>query len=110
MTSGLTLQIHTEAGVSTIRCKGRLVFGVTDTLRDEVKSLISPQHRIILDLTDLEYMDSMGLGTIVTLYISARAAHCGLELINFSPRIRELLGIANLLSVFEVCGEHRIKL
>jgi anti-sigma B factor antagonist len=109
-TPGLTLQIHTEADVTTIRCRGRLVAGVADTLRDEVKSLLPSQRRIVLDLTDLAQLDSMGLGTIVSLYVSARAAHCELELINLSPRVRELLGITNLLSVFEVCGEHRIKL
>jgi len=109
-TTGLTLKIHTEADVTTIRCHGRLVSGVTDTLRDEVKRLIPLQRLIVLDLTDLEYLDSMGLGTIASLYVSARAAHCGLELINLSPRVRELLGISNLLSVFEICGEHRIKL
>jgi anti-sigma B factor antagonist len=107
---GLTLQIHTEADVTTVRCKGRLVAGVTDTLRDEVKLLISSNRRIVLDLTELAQLDSMGLGTIVSLYVTARAAHCGLELINLSPRVRELLGITNLLSVFEMCGEHRIKM
>jgi anti-sigma B factor antagonist len=109
-TPDLTLQIHTEAAETTILCRGRLLAGVTDTLRDEVKRLIPSNRRIVLDLTDLAQLDSMGLGTIVSLYVSARAAHCGLELINLSPRVRELLGITNLLSVFEICGEHRIKL
>src|ERR1700683_4183790 len=109
-TTGLTLQIHTETDVTTIRCIGRLVAGVTDTLRDEVRQLLPSQRRIVLDLTDLTQLDSMGLGSIVSLYVSARAARCELELINLSPRVHELFGITNLLSVFETCGEHRIKL
>jgi anti-anti-sigma factor len=109
-TPDLTLQIHSEGDVSTILCRGRLVAGVTDTLHQEVKRLIPVSSRIVLDLTDLVQLDSMGLGAIVSLYVSARSSRCGLELINLSPRVRELLGITNLLSVFEVCGEHRIKL
>jgi anti-sigma B factor antagonist len=106
----LSLRIHTEADVTTIYCHGRLVAGVTDTLRDEVRRLLPSNRCIVLDLTDLTQLDSMGLGIIVSLYVSARAANCGLELINLSARVRELLGITNLLSVFEVCGEHRIKM
>jgi anti-sigma B factor antagonist len=110
MPADLSLKIHTEADATTICCHGRLVAGVTETLRDEVRRLIPSNRRIVLDLTDLSQVDSMGLGTIVSLYVSARAANCGLELINLSARVRELLGITNLLSVFETCGEHRIKL
>jgi anti-anti-sigma factor len=55
-------------------------------------------------------MDSMGLGTIIRLYVSAKSAGCDLQLINLSKRIRELLGLTNLLSVFSMCGEHTIRL
>jgi anti-anti-sigma factor len=55
-------------------------------------------------------MDSSGLGTIVALYISAKNAGSTLELINLSPRIRELFGLTNLLSVFETCGRYGTRL
>jgi anti-anti-sigma factor len=106
----LSLQIHSEGDVTTVYCRGRLVAGVADTLRQEVRRLIPENRRIVLDLTELVQLDSMGLGTIVSLYVSARGGNCGLELINLSPRVKELLGITNLLSVFEVCGEQRIKM
>jgi anti-sigma B factor antagonist len=51
-------------------------------------------------------MDSAGLGTIVALYVSARRADCDLRLINFNKRVRELLGMTNLLSIFEACGQY----
>jgi anti-sigma B factor antagonist len=110
MPDRLSLSIHAENGEATVRCAGRLVAGVTDTLSVEVKQLIPTCKRIVLDLSDLVQMDSMGLGTIVRLLVSARSSGCKLELINLSKRVRELLGITNLLSVFEVCGEQRIKL
>jgi anti-sigma B factor antagonist len=56
--------------------------------------------RIVLDLTDLAFVDSMGLGTLVRLYVSARSAGSCLELINLGKQIREILGITNLLSLF----------
>jgi anti-anti-sigma regulatory factor len=48
----------------------------------------------------------MGLGTLVRLYVSSRSAGCSLELINLGKRVRELLGLTHLLSVFTVIGEH----
>jgi anti-sigma B factor antagonist len=59
-----------------------------------------------LDLSDLTLIDSMGLGTLVRLYVSSRSAGCSLELINLGKRVRELLGLTHLLSVFTVIGEH----
>jgi anti-anti-sigma factor len=49
-------------------------------------------------------MDSSGLGALVALYISAKGAKCQLQLVNLSPRIRDLLSLTNVLSVFEECG------
>jgi anti-anti-sigma factor len=49
-------------------------------------------------------MDSSGLGALVGLYISAKSAKCEFQLHNLSPRIRDLLSLANVLSVFEECG------
>ncbi|MGA7841134.1 MAG: STAS domain-containing protein, partial [Candidatus Acidiferrales bacterium] len=65
---------------------------------------------LILDLSELAYMDSSGLGTLVALYISAKGAKGELQLLNLSPRIRELLSITNVLSVFESCGRTGMRL
>ena len=105
----LTLAVSTEDDATIVKCTGRLTSGLTDILSVEVKKLIPSSKRIVLDLTDLTYMDSMGLGTVIRLYVSAKAAGTSLELINLSRRVRELLGMTNLLSVFETCGEHNIK-
>jgi anti-anti-sigma regulatory factor len=47
---------------------------------------------------------------LVRLYVSAKSAGCELELINLGKRIRELLGVTHLLSVFAICGEQGIKM
>jgi anti-sigma B factor antagonist len=93
-----------------VRCHGRLTAGVTDTLYSQVHPLIPESKRVILDLTDLAIMDSMGLGTIVRLYVSAKSSGCSLELIHIGKRIRQLLGFTNLLNVFTIVGEHNIRM
>ena len=105
----LTVEIDRAPGEALVRLTGRLVAGVTDVLYREVKGLIPETKRIILDLTDLTHMDSMGLGTLVRLYVSARAAGCDLELVNLGKRIRQLLGMTNLMSFFTIIGENDVR-
>lgn len=101
-----TLNLHTYAweDATVVRCTGRLTMETAPQLKSEVKPLLPNQRRVILDLTDLAYMDSSGLGTLVGLYISAKSAKCELQLHNLSPRVRELLSLSSLLSVLEGCG------
>jgi len=95
---------------AVVRLSGKLVAGDTDAVYLQVRRLIPDCKKIVLDLTDLAYMDSMGLGTVIRLYVSAKSSGCDLELIHLSKRIRELLGVTNLLSVFTICGEHTIRM
>ena len=107
--SHLTLVVSTEddatGSFTRVRCTGKLVTGSTGILQTEVRSLLPDAKRIVLDLTDLGYMDSSGLGAIIGLYVSVKSAGGRLEVINLSARVRELFSITNVLSLFEVCGE-----
>jgi anti-sigma B factor antagonist len=94
--------------LAVVRCHGKLVAGVTDVLYAEIKQLIPGTKRIVLDLTDLTYMDSMGLGTLVRLYVSAKSAGCDLRLINLGSRVRQLLSISNVLSEFAGIEEYDV--
>jgi anti-anti-sigma factor len=93
-----------------VHCHGRLVAGATDILSSTVTPLITDFKRVILDLSDLKHTDSLGLGTLVRLYVSAKSEGCSLELMHLSQQIRNLLGLTNLFSVFTVIGENGIKL
>ena len=88
-----------------VRCRGKLVAGVTELFYNDVRQAIPGAKRVVLDLTELTHMDSMGLGTIVRLYVHSKSAGCDLQLINLGPRIRQLLGVTNLLAVFTTIGE-----
>ena len=82
---------------------------MAEVLRDEIRRAIPQARRIVLDFTDLNHMDSSGLGAVVRAYVSAKTSHCELQLVNFNARIRELLGMTNLLSVFGACGQYLTK-
>jgi anti-sigma B factor antagonist len=106
----LTLDIERTDNVTIVRCHGQLVSEVSHILYSKVRPMIPATKRIVLDLSDVNRMDSMGLGTLVGLYTSAMAAGCALQLLNIGKRIRELLGLTNLLSVFTIIGEHGVRL
>ena len=106
----LTLDIDHNARPIVVRCHGKLIAGVGDILYDQVKPLLPDHKRIVLDLTDLTRMDSMGLGTLARLYVSARKVGCDLVLMNLSKQIHMLLGTAHMLNAFTIVGERGIKL
>jgi anti-anti-sigma factor len=107
----LTVEIKRCAeNTAVVYCHGRLVAGTTDVLYKAVCELIPGNRRIVLDLSDLKHTDSMGLGTLVRLYASAKRLGATLELMHLSQQIRNLLGLTNLFTVFTVVGENGIKL
>jgi anti-anti-sigma factor len=94
-------QDHTGWKTPTIHCHGRLVNQTAGQMKELVKPMIAQGGRIVLDFADLEYLDSSGLGALVGLKVSA--LHQGLvklELENLSQRIKELLKMTNLLTLF----------
>jgi anti-sigma B factor antagonist len=86
---------------TTIHCHGKIISENTGDVRNLVKPLIERGGHIILDFTDLQFLDSSGLGTIVSLKVSSiNRGLCKLDLVNFTPRIEKLLLLTNLLELF----------
>ena len=106
----LTFEMERKGDSVIVHCHGKLVYGVCDQLTTKVKQLIPESKCVVLDLTDLTHLDSMGLGTLVRLYVSAKSGGSSLQLINLAPRIRQLLGMTNLLSVLTDMCEQGITL
>ena len=106
--SDLTLETFVNGDERVVRCKGRLTSDQSLLLRNHVKPLIPEARRITLDLTDVTYMDSMGLGTIASLYVSARTAGRQFDVINLSRLVRELLSATKLLPLLEVAAKSTI--
>ena len=87
--------------VTRIKCFGRLVSGpATGELKEAIKPLMAQGGRIIVDLGEVDYLDSSGLGTVVSLKVSAiKQGYCILEFAEMTPRVMELLRISNLLPI-----------
>jgi anti-sigma B factor antagonist len=85
----------------TVRCTGRITSATSAQFQTTVRSLLPETKSVVLDLTDVSYMDSSGLGAVVSLYVSARRQHCALKLINLSQRLQDLFRITKLAAVFE---------
>jgi anti-sigma B factor antagonist len=102
----LKVSVERKETVAIVRLRGKLLAGMGGKLYSTVCPLIPEYGRIVMDLCELEYMDSMGLGTLVRLYVSAKAGGCSLELIHLGKRVKELLGVTHLLGVFTVVGEN----
>jgi anti-anti-sigma factor len=87
--------------VKTIKSHGRLVSDTAGELKELVKPLIPLGGRIVLDFSDVNYLDSSGLGALVGLKATAiKQGLCRLELVNMIPRIVELLRLTSLTNMF----------
>src|SRR5271166_1322116 len=103
--SPMQLRMSTRAveGVLVVDCSGRLVFGEESaSLRDTVKKLIAQSPNIVLNLHEVNHIDSGGLGTLVALYTTARNAGGSVKLARLTQRVGDLLQVTKLLTVFEV--------
>ncbi len=102
--NSLTFNVERKGSTAVVHCRGRLVAGLCGDFYAKIKPLFADSKRVVLDLTNLDSVDSMGLGTLVRLYASAKSAGSCLELVNLNEKVRDLLGITNLLSLFgEMC-------
>lgn len=95
-----------SSSVVVVKCFGRLVSGgADDLLYRTVKEIIPTTPRVVLDLAELKHTDSMGLGTLVRLYVHGKSVGCRVELMHLNKQIRNLLGLTGLLDVFAEVGE-----
>jgi anti-sigma B factor antagonist len=90
-------------GVTVLDLKGKITLGEGDeALKDKINSLLMQEKkRILLNLADVPYIDSAGLGEIVRTYTTVSRQGGQLKLVNLTKRITDLLMITKLLTVFE---------
>jgi anti-sigma B factor antagonist len=104
--SRFKLRIQASPDSALVICSGRLTVDVAGEFKQEVRDLIPKTKRIVLDLNEVGFIDSSGLGALIGVYVSARKSHCELQLINLSKKVRDLMGMTKMLSVFESAGQH----
>src|SRR5262249_17352165 len=99
----LKLTHRNENGVLLVDCAGRVVVGEESAyLRETMKPLIQENKQIVLNLGGVNYIDSVGLGTLVGLYTSAQNAGSSIRLANLTKRVGDLLQVTKLVTVFDV--------
>src|SRR3981189_3091603 len=99
------MQIEERAvgDVMVLDLKGRITLGEGDELlKDKINSLLNQgRGKLVLNLAEVPYIDSAGLGEIVRTYTTVSRQGGGLKLLNLTKRITDLLSITKLLTVFE---------
>ena len=99
----LKLATQTKDGILIVDCTGRIVFGEESALlRDTLKGAIAENNRVVLNLGEINYIDSGGLGTLVALHTTAQNAGGTIKLTNLTKRVGDLLQVTKLLTVFDV--------
>lgn len=102
----MSLQIDKREvnGITVVSLKGKVTIGSGDAeLREEIVHLLEKDKaRIILDLENLKYMDSSGVGELVSIFTTVSNRGGQLKLTNLSSKIFDLLQITQLLQVFDV--------
>jgi anti-sigma B factor antagonist len=105
----LRMSTRTLDGVMVVDCSGRIVFGEESaTLRDTIKKVLTQNQRVVLNLAEVSYVDSGGLGTLVSLYTTARNAGGAMKLARLTQRVGDLLQLTKLVSIFEVFDDEQL--
>ena len=91
-------------GVSVVALDGRIVLGEeSNALREKVKSLIAAgKKKIILNMDNITFIDSAGLGTLVAAHHSVKSQGASMRLCHLGSKFQEVLQITKLLTVFDV--------
>jgi len=98
----LQMITRTLGGVTIVECRGRLVLGEESAnLRHLVKDVLTESKQVVLDLGGVSFIDSSGLGVLAGLLTSARNARAEIKLASLDGRLKGVLQITRLLTVFE---------
>lgn len=100
----LKTNIRQVDGVNIVDCSGRITLGEGSVvLRDIVKDMLSKgQKKILLNLGDVNYIDSSGIGELVSAYTTVKNQGGELKLLNLTKKVHDLLQITKLYTVFDV--------
>jgi anti-sigma B factor antagonist len=106
----LTIVSHEVEGVPVLDLKGRITLGEGSVqIRDAIRDLVGKGHKIVLlNLGDVNYIDSSGLGELVAAYTTAKNKGAELKLLNLSKKVHDLLQLTKLYTVFDVYDDETI--
>jgi anti-sigma B factor antagonist len=91
-------------GVTVVALDGRIVLGEeSNALREKIKTLVAEgKKKIVLNMDNITFIDSAGLGTLVAAHHSAKAQGASLRLCHLGTKFQEVLQITKLMTIFDV--------
>ena len=90
-------------GVSVVELDGRIVLGEeSNSLRKKLKSLVAAGKKIVLNMANIKYIDSSGLGALVAAHVSAKAQGASVRLCHLGKKFHDIMQLTRLLTVFDV--------
>jgi anti-sigma B factor antagonist len=91
-------------GVSVVTLDGRIVLGEeTNSFREKLKSMLAEgKKQIVLNMVNIKYIDSSGLGTLVAAHVSAKTQGASVRLCNLGKKSQEVMQITKLPTIFDV--------
>jgi anti-sigma B factor antagonist len=100
----LTIASREVDGVTVLDLSGRITLGEGSVqVRDAIRDLIGKgQKKILLNLGDVTYIDSSGLGEMVSAYTTARNQSASLKLLQLNKKVKDLLQLTKLYTVFDI--------
>jgi anti-sigma B factor antagonist len=110
---GLRLSLEERAEEAIVYCSGRITAESAETFQTQIRRHVIPVSRgkgvavvtrIVLDLSDVTFVDSTGLGALFGLWTAAQSRSCDLEIVNLNARVKKLVNLTKLDQVF-----HRVK-
>jgi anti-sigma B factor antagonist len=107
---GLKLELEEKADETIVRCSGKITAESAEMFQNEIRGRLIPESRgkgvpvncrIVVDLSNVSYIDSVGLGALVGVWTAGQRRACDVEIANFSPRVESLLSATKLDQVFK---------
>lgn len=99
----MKIEIRTIGDIKILDCSGKITLGEgTMSIRNNVRDLLqSGSKKIVLNLADISYIDSSGIGELVSTYTTVVNGGGHLKLLNLTKKIQQLLAITKLITVFK---------
>lgn len=105
----MKIETRTVGDVKILDCSGRITLGEgTMVVRNTVRDLLDGKNnKIVLNLAEVNYIDSSGIGELVSTYTTVTSNGGQLKLLNLTKKIQELMAITKLLTVFQVYDDEQ---
>ena len=99
----MKIEKRKKGDVVILDLKGKILIGDgIDVLRDSINSTVSEKEtRVLLNFSEVPYLDSTGLGEVVRSYTSIKKAGGTVKIVNLTNKVKDLLSVTKLLTVFD---------